>query len=113
MIGLINLYKLNAKAEGYYHVEKLGGFRTICDLPKLKHFGLIEKGENLDKTKKTAGTWKITRLGIDFVLEKTPIPAAVFLYLDTVRRKSSTEIYIRQAIKKKFDYDELMNGDMT
>ena len=110
MIGLINLFKLNALSPGFYHVEKLGGFRTICDFPKLKHFGLIVKGENSDKAKKTSGTWKITQLGIDFVLENKSIPAAVYLYLDTVHKKSEKKIYIRQAIKKKFDYEELMRG---
>ena len=110
MRGLIKLYRLHMEEPAYYHYTLLGPLHVAADFAKLKLFGLIKPGENLDSTKKAAGTWIITSKGVQFVLCRIKIPEAVFIYNQKPYRFSENLINIKEAIKNKFDYDELMNG---
>lgn len=110
MRGLINLYRLHRDQPAYYHYTKLGPLHVAADFAKLKLFGLIEAGENSDSKKKAAGTWQITEKGIKFVLCQIKIPEAVYVYNQAPYGFSSRAIDIKEAIKNKFDYAELMNG---
>lgn len=88
------------------HFDVRGG-----DYAKVVHWKLAEVKENdSDPDKKSSGLWRPTQLGIDFVLNRVEVPSHVFLYLNEVVGHSEQQVYIREAIGKKFSYEELMNA---
>jgi hypothetical protein len=83
------------------------------ELPKLAHWGLIEEmpKDPDDTTRRTSGTWRPTEEGVDFVYVRIKATARVHLYNNTLEGFDEDEyITIKQALGKKFDYEELMNG---
>jgi len=75
----------------------------------LRHWDLVERADR--KTGPSAGFWRITELGRDFIDGEVEVPAAAWLYNDTcygfVKRKTT----IRQALGNKFDLDELLRSE--
>jgi len=77
-----------------------------------KHWGLIEKQMNEDKTKSSSGMWGITQKGIDFVEKKISIEKYKIIFDDKIlidrdSMEDNPKIYIHQV--NKFDFQLLMN----
>jgi hypothetical protein len=75
-----------------------------------KHWHLIEAMPNDDPTKHTSGIWRLTEEGKQFVRGEITVPAKKYVFNDKVYRTSTKEINIEQALGKKFNYQELMEG---
>jgi len=80
----------------------------------VKWWGLIEpaaKDEN-DAGKKASGKWRLTDKGRAFVIGRTLIPKYTFIFGNGCFGYSETMVDIRDALKNKFSYEELMGGSM-
>ena len=57
---------------------------------------------------RTSGFWRPTQLGRDFVFDKVKVPAKVVTCLGSPEAFEGEPITIREALGKKFNYDEIM-----
>lgn len=80
------------------------------DWAKLRYFGLISEKSNEDKTKRTSGLWKVTAKGGCFVRSEISVPEHLLIFNQTVYGFEGKEIFIRDALRNKFNYEELMNS---
>lgn len=82
------------------------------DWPKARFWGLIQEAEGqLPDGNPHAGMWRLTPYGIGWVEGKYPIPYTAYDYQSNVLGYDMTKgITIQQALKKKFDYNELMSS---
>lgn len=112
--SLIWLYRQGAERR-FVHVNNnaprwvltFGGYFAL-----MRHWALIEPQPNEDTDKRTSGRWRITPLGVEFVLKRRVIPSHVHLYANRVVGWSDTTMTIGQALGAAFDYAELMGeGD--
>lgn len=107
---LIRLYKLNHSE--YHHIAKiLGNNRSGGgDFAKLIYWELVEELEKdpEDTTARTSGMWKITQKGKDFVKDMVNVPSHALIYDGRFLGFTKETIDIKQALGKKFDYEELM-----
>lgn len=84
---------------------KLVHFKTLAGESLLiKKMGLREDGSDRN------GYWKITSSGRAFVLDKVRVPKWVRLYCNKVYDVSGELIGIKDALRKQFDYKELLNA---
>jgi hypothetical protein len=59
---------------------------------------------------KHAGLWMITKLGLDFAENKIVVPYTAYEYRSEVLGFDQKMVGIKDALKKHFNYDELMRG---
>jgi hypothetical protein len=59
---------------------------------------------------RTSGFWIPTKLGRGFALEKIKVPARVVTCLGVPEAFEGDPVSIRDALGKKFNYDEIMGG---
>lgn len=84
------------------------------DIAKLRHFGLIEaKQEDREDGSSRNGYYRMTGRGMSFVRDTLSVPEAVFIYNNKVEGHSEDQINIHGALGNKFNYDELMNGEIV
>lgn len=106
--GLLWLYKQGDgwveanRTAPHWLVSKGGTFAT------LSHWGLIEEQPGTGGAKRTSGVWRITPAGKVFASGAGMTPARVRLYAGRVLGFSSEQTTIREALGKRFNYDELM-----
>ncbi len=111
---LIKLFTLTKKnpTKGYFHVQddinisfKVGGA-----FAKLRYWELIEEQpkDNADTNKRTSGMWRITNKGMMFVEGNLSISKYVKLYNQTFFGYEGDKVSIHEALKDKFNYQELM-----
>ena len=79
------------------------------DVTKLRYWGLIEPmpGKREDGSGRL-GYYRITDAGRDFVYMGTAVPSHVFLYNQKVLGWERSRVNLREALGKRFDYDDLM-----
>lgn len=104
---LINLYKAG---EGWHHARNLMHGSFSMDYAMLRRWGLITEQPNTDETKRTSGFWRITDAGRQFVEETKTVPTRVHIYNDVIVGFSEEHTTIREALGKRFNYNELMSG---
>lgn len=114
-LALIVLYRNREK--GFLHLENTmiqAGYKRSGDASYLRHYGLIEKKEGKrDDGSTRNGMYKITGRGIMFVEGKTEVRSTCIIYNNKHEGFEGREITIQEALGKKFDYRELMEGDYT
>ena len=88
--------------------ESRSNFST-GDFVKLRYWGLIEKceGKREDGSNRN-GYCRITEEGIDFVHNKLQIRSHAMIYNNQCLRLDGDYVDIKDCLKKKFNYDELM-----
>lgn len=114
--GLILLYKAVGPGKEYIHIEdyfkKLDIPSSIRgDFPKLRFWGLIQPlAAKKEDGNPNSGMYKITTDGILFVQNLLRMPAAARIYNNELLGfgGEGKVIDIRQALKNKFNYEELM-----
>lgn len=110
--GLIQLYNLDKKKPGYYHVSELSigqTYTSIGDFAKLKYWGLIEqKPKDPKENKRTSGYWRITQRGVQFVLGQRTEHERVLIFNKKNLGLTGDKIDIKQALGGRFNYNELM-----
>lgn len=112
---LIKLHRVasNNPERTYFHVEddlgvkqKVGG-----SFAKLRWWGLIEeqpKDKNVTN-KRTSGMWMLTQRGENFVKNRISVKKYVKLYNGKCHGADGHEVTIKQCLKDKFDFKELMS----
>lgn len=113
IICLIKLYKLVQARQDYYHVNDFGADSTNGgDFAKLKYWGLIvEKPKDpQNKISRTSGFWTVTVKGKSFLLNRTTVARAIFIYNKKKIGESEQQVTAQEALGKKFNYSDLM-GD--
>jgi len=80
------------------------------EMGKLLHWSLVDIKENDDTSRRTSGLWMPTPLGVDFAKNNVFISTYVYLYTNDVVGFSQITTNAREALGKKFNYDELMNN---
>ena len=108
--GLIMFYKSNTAKDEFLHAEDFFKIRECPssirgDFSKLRFWGLIQAHD-------VKGYYKITPKGMDFVESKIKVPARVHLYNDKVYGWDEKQVGIDTCLKKKFDYNKLMNDSL-
>jgi hypothetical protein len=114
--GLIIIYKIH-QSIGFDKAVKMNREVAKLKIPssnieyaKLSHWGLIEEQESDSTKKNKSGYWKITKRGIDFVINGTSIPKYVFIYNGKTQGRSDETVLISESLGDKFDYKELMSA---
>lgn len=112
--GLIILSKKTSVGE-YIHL--LNFFKNIDyvpagivgDLPKLRWWGLIkESDEPKEDGNPNNGYYSLTSNGKLFVDDMISVSKYVYLYNNKVQSRSDEQVKIKEALKDKFDYSEIM-----
>lgn len=104
--GLIKQYR--AVGLDFAHSAALVKSETH-EFSQLSWWGLVSELDERREDGGRPGWWRITSPGEDFVLGRVSLPETAYVYNKQVRFfDSSEQIYIRQALGTKFDYDELM-----
>ena len=104
---LIKLYRLWKIENQSIHINRFSKQRS--NFYTLKYWGLIIGSEKVEG-KRTAGLWGITQKGIDFVQNHIEIPSYAITINNACVQFTGENINVITALKKKFDYDELING---
>lgn len=113
-IMLVNLYKLTkATGEEYHHIiEMKRGYEKYIssagDFASSRFWGLTEEGTGDKENVKRQGYWKLTQKGIDFVENNITVPSHIKVFNAKCYGFEGEEITIADALKKRFDYYELM-----
>ena len=92
------------------NVQVKSGIKTdhCGDFSKLALWGLIKpKPKDPDENKRSSGYWAITKLGRLFVRNLIVVDQYLFMF-DGHKFGEQGKISIIDALKKKFDYNELM-----
>jgi hypothetical protein len=93
----VNVTRLGrAKQQQLHHLE----------YTKLRFWKLIEKHPTMK-----GSVWKLTQLGLDFLLRGKVLRRHVAIYDNRVFAFSSEVTTVRKALGSHFDYDELMRAD--
>lgn len=96
------------------HAASRKGFGSSLgsgEAPSLLPFWeLIECRPSDDPAKKHSGVWRPTKRGYDFAHGRMTVPHTAVIYNNVLDRLEGDQIGIRQALGKKFSYDELMGA---
>ena len=105
VVELIKLYKESVRNNNQsVHINVFSKQRS--NFYTLKYWGMIEGSEKVEG-KRTAGMWKPTTKGIQFLLGNLSIPSHVETLNNKVVRFSGDNVFVRDVLGKKFNYDEL------
>jgi hypothetical protein len=120
LILIYNEGHVHAEPSGFIHLENM--FKLIPglassvrgDAPKLRFWGLIEpKDESADDGNPSSGLYRITDQGKLFVEGKVLIHSHINVYNNKMYgfSREGADVNIRQALKDKFNYNELMGKE--
>jgi len=110
------LIKLHRMGPGYHHVSDIvkGISDTgTNDFSKLRYWNLISEQANTDKNKKNSGMWCITFSGQQFATYQTNAAEHCLIYNGEKQGFTESTTSIIQALGAKFDYQELMKGELS
>jgi hypothetical protein len=101
-------------AGGWIHVSKVllkGKVNAVAqEYSKLRFWGLLEPA---DEGSSASGYWRVTEAGSRFARGETRIPRHAIVYDNNLLELDNSELAsIRGALGDKFDFDELMRGDV-
>lgn len=110
-VVLLLMYRFGKK--DFFHVEQwlkeIGRPELRADFHKLRFWNLIEaKVADREDGSKRNGFYKITGRGIMFCESKLAVKETVVLYNNKFQHFEGNEITIQQALRNKFNYNELI-----
>jgi hypothetical protein len=105
---LILLVRKYEATGDYAHVRELQDRENYC-ISMARKWGLVESEPHTPGVRGT-GRWRPTQDGIDFARNRSKIWSHVFFFDDKVLGHTGKMISIVEALGKKFDYAELING---
>jgi len=108
LINLVRIWEANPRWINIHEMKLVQGRRAGGDFAKLRWWGLIEAKENEDESKKDSGMWRPTEAGREFVYLQLTVPKYVLVYNNQVRSSGPEKIDIKDSLKAKFNYAELM-----
>lgn len=106
ILQLVNL--LNAGGDKkYIHSDKFITGTVGKDFAISKHWDLIVQEPTEDRRRKTSGKWKLTPLGVDFLLSRSAIHKYTYLFNDKIIGTSESVVFIKDCLGKTFDYSKI------
>ena len=111
--GMILFFKKFGWDKRWVHVPSETGLSRLGgDWAKLALWGLIEeRASDRDDSGPHAGWWRITDRGVGWVVGRVCVPKSVYIYNGNVLRFDQDEsVGIRDALRDRFNYAELMLG---
>jgi hypothetical protein len=99
------------RSPGAVNTDREVPYKLRGDFGSLSRWYLTEPRPNADPSKKDSGFYKPTPHGIKFVNGEVEIARGVYTYNDIGFRFTDETLDIREALGKKYDYDELMKGN--
>lgn len=119
--GLIELYKLHKLGGEFMWTHIENSFKILNlpssvrgDVPKLRFWGLIEpRTEESEDGNPNSGFYRLTSAGIAFAENELKIESKILIYNNEMYgyAKDSELISIKQALKDKFNYNQLMGHE--
>lgn len=107
--GLIQLYRAGA-ARDYVHAPTATKRDANVETAKLVYWGLTEEAPGKREDGGRPGWYRLTPLGIAFVEGTGTVRKYAHIYDNRVLRMSGDPVTIHDALGKKFNYRELMDG---
>ena len=114
LILIYKYFKKNPESEWVHIQNYLKGLPIPApvmsgDISKLRFWGLLfpKVGVREDKSDRV-GLYKITDRGKEFVENKIYVPKYVSIYNNEALKHSQSKVNIKEALKNKFNYEELM-----
>jgi hypothetical protein len=91
------------------------GFVYLPDIPQksrdfagVAYWGLAEEEKTVLGDDGRSGYWRVTDLGEAFVLRRIPVKTYAHVYDGRCLKLSGDEVWVRDSLGVRFDYDELM-----
>lgn len=106
--SIIAIYR--AAGREWIHIPTLLDRRAAADVPKLRHWGLLEEEMTLREDGGRAGFWRLTEAGVAYVIGNRHVPKTAYVYNNEVLGYEGPQVSIQDALGTKFDYRELMHG---
>lgn len=106
--------EMNEEDRNWIHVDRLLVLKKAPtgvrgDYHKLRHFGLLEHAlEKRADGSNRNGYWRITQNGVLFVEDALKVATFAIFYNQELLALDGANIGIREALGKKFNYEELM-----
>jgi len=112
--ALIRLYNLTLfKGEGEFHVRDFAEatqlYTRASHFAELRFWGLIEKGEKTSKNTPSAGFWRITEKGKQFVRNEITVKSSIKMFNNQFQGFSGDLISIKECLGTKFNYADIFN----
>jgi len=111
---MIRLYRIEQKTgEKYHHLNELMAGYSISgcgDFATSRFWGLVEEMPNDDPKKKASGMWSLTEVGKKFVTKQARVKSHAKTYNAKCYGLVGEYIDVEEALKEKFNYEELMQG---
>jgi len=106
---LISLFREHRRTKDWVHHSKC--FHVGRDYPYSATWGLATTKPNEDdSSKRESGLWQTTKKGRFFLQKRVLVPSHVFMYNNSIVGWSAKRVGVIEALGKKFNYQELMNG---
>lgn len=96
------------ECNGWVHYSKCRF--TGRDYNFLKDHGLAITARSSDGIKPFTGYWRPTELGVQFVRREVAVHKTVWVFNNSVLKRSAQRIYIDEALGNSFSYEEIMGG---
>jgi hypothetical protein len=108
--GLIQMYRAHGMNWGHAPttstVSRVGG-----ELARCRYWNLIQEATEKRDDGGRAGWWRITPHGEEFLRNQIRVASHAFIYDNRLQKLDFTNLVsCREALGRKFDYDELMAG---
>jgi hypothetical protein len=103
-ISLLTMYK--AAEHNWQHVPTTVGGRSREE-GKLAYWGLVQP-KVVDGGEHERGWWRVTQHGEAWLAGRSTVPKYAMVYNGGVLSLKGEDVSFRQALGKKFDYEELM-----
>lgn len=114
VLMMIRLYNLEqSDGEKYHHLNDLMQGYSISgcgDFSTTRFWGLVEEMPNDDPKKKASGMWALTENGKKFVLNRARVKSHAKTYNAKCYGLVGEYIDVKEALRDKFNYEELMKG---
>jgi hypothetical protein len=107
--ALIVMYREGGTSE-CVHIPSLFARKAAADVPKLRHWGLIEEERAVREDGGRAGYWRVTGKGEQFVLNHVTVPRNARVYDNRVLSFTGRHVSIVDCLGTAFDYRELMSS---
>lgn len=106
---LLLLYRAGGTQE-FVHTSTLKemGHKGQGDHARLRLWGLVEQNEEPRADGGKSGWWRVTAEGERFARGESAIPKYAYVYDSRLIRVDGPRVTIRDALGKRFNYDEIM-----
>jgi len=105
--------------EGWIHISnallEMKMNAVAKEYSKLRFWGLLEEmpKQERDRTKRGTGYWRITERGRQFCEGKLKVAQRIYIFDNRLFGRSKETVSCREALDDRFDWNELMNGDLS